>query len=69
MPSVFTLTGPRCTWLIAKGPVDRRQFTGCYGTRVEAERAAEREGPNWTAIASRPPGVPLRGRRGRRRKR
>jgi hypothetical protein len=64
MPSVFTLTGPRCTWLLAKGQVGHRKFTGCYETRTQAERAAEREGPGWVAIAARPPGVPMQGRRG-----
>jgi hypothetical protein len=52
MPSVFTVEGARCPWMLKKG----RKFKGCYDSERAARRAA---GGGWKVAFSRPPGVPM----------
>jgi hypothetical protein len=54
MPSVFTVDGPSCPWVLKKG----KSFKGCYQSERAARRAAKK---GWRATYSRPPGVTMRG--------
>jgi len=54
MPSVFTVDGPTCPWVLKKG----KSFKGCYQSERAARRAAR---GGWSVMYSRPPGVSMRG--------
>lgn len=57
MPSVFTVDGPSCPWVLKKGT----KYKGCYQSEGAARRAAKR---GWSVVFSRPPGVTMQGLQG-----
>jgi hypothetical protein len=61
MPSVMTIEGPECKYVITRGEYGRRSFHGCFSTKTSANKAAKRRGRGWRVVFSRPPGVPMGG--------